>query len=152
MHSFCAGLPWRKLIQCAMYVMEVFQVMVLRTCLLMRGRRLWDPPSFLSVGSGLLSLGVKRPGRGVEHLPPTSGPVWLRGVDSENFNFLWTQRLFEWRICVRYMPYDNFFMVTPGLLCGIYLQQLFAAIYVSPIFAVQCCYIVSKIQVQWCYI
>jgi hypothetical protein len=46
------------------------------------------------------------------------------------------------------MPYDNFFMVTPGLSCGVYLQHLFAAVYVLPIFAAQCVYILSKIQVH----
>jgi hypothetical protein len=37
-------------------------------------------------------------------------------------------------------------MVTLGLRCGIYLQQVFAGIFVLPIFAVKCGYIVSKIQ------
>jgi hypothetical protein len=37
---------------------------------------LWGPPSLLSNGyQGLLSLGVKRPGREADHSPPSSAEV-----------------------------------------------------------------------------
>jgi len=34
--------------------------------------RLWGPPSLLYNGYRVSFLGVKRPGRGVDHLPPSS--------------------------------------------------------------------------------
>jgi hypothetical protein len=41
-----------------------------------RPERLWGPPSRLSSGyQGILSVGVKRPGREADHSPPTSAEV-----------------------------------------------------------------------------
>jgi hypothetical protein len=35
----------------------------------------WDPPSLLFKGYQVISQGVKRPGRGVNHSPPSSAEV-----------------------------------------------------------------------------
>ena len=39
-----------------------------------------------------------------------------------------------------------FFMVRPGFRCGVYMQQVFAGIFVLLICAIKCGYIVSKIR------
>ena len=60
--------------------------------------RLWGPPSFLFVGYRGCFPGLKRPGRQVNHSPPSSAedknewgctfipPVCLHGVDRKNFS------------------------------------------------------------------
>ena len=43
-----------------------------------RPDRLWNPPSLLYNGYRVSFLGLKRPGRGVNHPPPTSAEVKVR--------------------------------------------------------------------------
>ena len=95
-------------------------------------------------------MSVNSSGRGVAlttYLQLVALYEWLHGVDSKNFAFLRTQRLFEGRICIRYILSDYFFMITPGLRCGIYLQQVFAGIFVLLIFAIKCYYIWVKFRI-----